>query len=100
MSTTCYGNQAEFETAAFGSLAVIVPLLERMGVREIIDRHLPVDPQAEFGLGQILSFLIAARMYSPVALSNLPEWASVSGADIAWDIPAEKLNDDRLGRAL
>ena len=43
-----YGWQAEFETAAFGSLAVMIPLLERMGVQGIIDGHLPIDPQAEF----------------------------------------------------
>jgi uncharacterized protein DUF4277 len=95
-----YGGQAEFETAAFGSLAVIIPLLERMGVTEMIDGHLPVDPQAEFSNGRILSLLVAARMYSPVALSNVAEWAADSGADILWGIPAEKLNDDRLGRAL
>jgi transposase len=100
MSTTCYGNQAEFDSVAYGSLAVILPMLERMGVREIIDRHLPADVQAEFGDGEILSLLIAARMYSPVALSNVSEWARVSGADIATGIPAEKLNDDRLGRCL
>lgn len=83
-----------------GSLAVIAPLLKRIGVAEIIDRHLPADPQAEFRHGQILSLLIAARLYSPVALSNVAEWAVQSGADILWNIPADKLNDDRLGRSL
>lgn len=95
-----YGGQSEFDTAAFGSLAVIIPLLERMGVKRIVDAHLPIDPQAEFSIGSILSLLVAARMYSPVALSNVAEWATDSGADIAWGIPSDKLNDDRLGRAL
>jgi hypothetical protein len=27
-------------------------------------------------------------------------WAAESGADLLWDIPVDKLNDDRLGRAL
>jgi hypothetical protein len=31
---------------------------------------------------------------------NVPEWAQASGADILWNIPPEKLNDDRLGRSL
>jgi transposase len=91
---------AEVEGAAMGSLAVIAPLLERMAVADIIDRHLPVDPQAEFSHGRILSLLIAARLYSPVALSNVAEWAVQSGADILWNVPADKLNDDRLGRSL
>jgi hypothetical protein len=100
MDTISYGSQTEFESVALGSLAVIAPMLERMGVRGIIDRHLPVDPQAEFGIGSLLSLLVAARLYSPVALSNVAQWAADSGADILWGIPADKLNDDRLGRAL
>ena len=99
MSVT-YGGPTEFESAAYGSLAVIVPMLERMKVKGIIDQHLPVDSQAEFSNGHILSLLVAARMYSPVALSNVSEWAASSAADLVFGIPIEKLNDDRLGRAL
>ena len=62
--------------------------------------HLPADPQAEFDHGRVLSLLIAARLYSPVALMNVGCWAADSGADILWDIPVEKLNDDRLGRSV
>ena len=100
MGYTWYGNLVEAEGAAMGSLAVIAPLLKRIGVADIIDHHCPADPQAEFSHGQILSLLIAARLYSPIALSNVADWAVKSGADILWDMPAEKLNDDRLGRSL
>jgi hypothetical protein len=31
---------------------------------------------------------------------NIPTWAADTGADLLWDIPADCLNDDRLGRAL
>jgi hypothetical protein len=31
---------------------------------------------------------------------NVPAWAHKTGADILWNLPADKLNDDRLGRAL
>ena len=95
MERTWYGNLVEAEGAALGSLAVIAPLLLRMGVADIIDRHLPADEQAEFNLGTILSLLIAARVYSPVALSNIPYWATRSGADLLWQMPVEKMNDDR-----
>jgi transposase len=44
--------------------------------------------------------LIAARMFSPLALMNIGQWASDTGADLMWNIPAAKLNDDRLGKAL
>jgi transposase len=75
-------------------------LLERLRIADIIDHHLPPDPQLEFSHGQVLSLLLAARLATPTALVNVPAWAEKSGADILWDIPADKLNDDRLGRAL
>ena len=81
MGAISYGSQTEFESVALESLAVIAPMLERMSVREIIDGHLPVDPQAKFGIGPLLSLLVAARLYSPVALSNVAQWAADSGAD-------------------
>ncbi len=97
---TWYGNQSEADACRFGALAVVFPLIERMKVVEIINQHLPADEQAEFDYGTILSLLMAARLYSPIALINVPEWAKETGADILWGIPPEKLNDDRLGRAL
>jgi transposase len=97
---TWYGNQSDAEACRFGALAVIFPLLERMNVVNIINQHCPADPQAEYDYGTTLSLLMAARLYSPLALSNVATWAKDSGADILWGIPPEKLNDDRLGRAL
>ena len=100
MSFTWYGNQSEAESRNYGALAVIFPLLERMNVMDIINQHLPADPQAEFDYGCTLSLLMAARLFSPTALSNVAEWAKDSGADMLWNMPPEKMNDDRLGRAL
>jgi len=101
-TATWYGNQtdANVEGRNIGTLAVIAPLLERMNVAGIIDQHLPADPQAEFQYGSILSVLIAARMFSPLGLINVAKWAKDSGAEPLWNIPREKLNDDRLGKAL
>ena len=100
MSFTWYGNQSSADSCNFGPLAVVWPLLERMNVAGIINRHLPPDPQAEFDHGTVLSLLIAARLYSPVALVNVAGWAAESGADILWDIPREKITDDRLRKSL
>ena len=100
MAITWYGNQSTADSCNLGALAVVWPLLERMGVASIINAHLPTDPQAEYDHGSVLTLLMAARLYSPVALVNVPDWAAESGADILWDIPVEKLNDDRLGRSL
>jgi transposase len=100
MALAWYGDQSSAESCNFGVLAVIWPLLERMGVAEIINRHLPADPQAEYDHGTVLSLLAAARLYSPVALVNVARWAGESGADILWNMPPEKINDDRLGKSL
>jgi len=100
MAITWYGNQSTADSCNFGALAVIWPLLQQMQVASIINAHLPADPQAEYDHGSVLTLLMAARLYSPVALVNVPDWAGESGADILWDIPVEKLNDDRLGRSL
>jgi hypothetical protein len=100
MSIAWYGNQSSAEGCNFGALAMLWPLLERMQVAKIINAHLPTDPQADYDHGRILSLLIAARLYSPVALLNVGQWAADSGADILWDMPVEKINDDRLGRSL
>jgi len=88
------------ETRAFGTLALLIPLLQRFGIADIIDRHLPPDPQLHFSYGRVLSLLLAARLSQPTALVNIASWAADTGADILWDIPAASLNDDRLGRAL
>jgi hypothetical protein len=100
MAINWYGNQSEAEGCRFGALAMLWPLLQRMQVASIIDGHLPADPQAEFSHGKVLSLLIAARIFSPVALVNVGGWAAESGADILWDMPVEKINDDRLGRSV
>src|SRR5215470_5354868 len=100
MPLTWYDSQAPVEGLNLGALAVIWPLLERMQLVPILNRHLPADPQAEFDHGTVLSLLVAARLYSPVALVNVAQWAADSGADLLWDMPPEKLNDDRLGRSL
>lgn len=100
MTLTWHGAARGEEVVNLGPLALIHPLLDQLDVARIIDQHLPPDPQLEFSHGQVLSLLLAARLCQPTALINVPAWANKTGADILWNIPAEKLNDDRLGRAL
>ena len=100
MANAWHGPTLADETLHFGPLALIAPLLQRLDIAAIIDRHLPPDPQLAFSHGRILSLLLAARLCQPTALINVPTWAEDTGADLLWDIPADSLNDDRLGRAL
>lgn len=100
MTLTWHGSVSADEVVNLGPLALIYPLLQELDVAAIIDRHLPPDPQLEFSHGQVLSLLMAARLSQPTALVNVAAWAEKTGADILWNLPADKLNDDRLGRAL
>ena len=100
MSLIWHGGARAEEVVNCGPLALIQPLLDQLDIAGIIDRHLPPDPQLEFSHGQVLSLLVAARLCQPTALINLSAWAHKTGADILWNLPADKLNDDRLGRAL
>ena len=79
MSFAWYGNQSSAEACRIGALALIAPLLERMNVVQIINQHLPVDDQAEYDYGTTLSLLMAARLYSPMALSNVAQRAKGKG---------------------
>jgi transposase len=97
---TWAGTQASKTLVNIGPLAVLAPLLDRLDLAQIIDRHLPANPQLEFSHGEVLSLLLAARLAHPTALVNVAAWAEKSGAELLWNIPAAKLNDDRLGRAL
>jgi transposase len=100
MALAWQGVTVAEQTRAFGPLALIAPLLQRLGLADIIDSHLPPDPQLQFSHGRVLSLLLAARLCQPTALVNVPTWAEATGADLLWDLPADRLNDDRLGRAL
>lgn len=100
MCFTWHGAARTDEVVNVGPLALLLPLLERLQVTEIIDRHLPPDPQLEYHHGSVLSLLLAARLSCPTALVNVADWADKAGADVLWNIPTDKLNDDRLGRAL
>jgi hypothetical protein len=100
MTLTWHGAARAEEVVNLGPLALIQPLLDQLDIAGIIDRHLPPDPQLELSHGQVLSLLLAARLCQPTALINLPIWAHKTGADILWNLTADKLNDDRLGRAL
>lgn len=84
----------------FASLGILVPLLDKLNMVNLIDRHIPADPQAEYSHGTVLNVLLAARLNHPTALVNVAQWAAEHGVEYLCNIPADKLNDDRIGRSL
>ena len=94
------GNTKAARGCNVGNLALTVPLLERAGVAGIIDQHLQPDARCKESPGKVLALLIAARLHKPTPISRIDKWAVDAGADMMFDIDADTLNDDRIGRAL
>jgi transposase len=100
MAYLTHATPREQTIVNFASLGILVPLLQKLNIANIIDRHLPTDPQAEYSHGTILQVLLAARLNHPTALVNVADWAAEHGVEYLCNIPADKLNDDRLARSL
>ena len=98
--TKHYAIEKDTQPRRFGNMAVTAPWLESMNICQIVDQHLPAKARLEVSYGKTIEMLIAARMYSPTALDGIADWAQESGADLIYDVPLEKFNDDRFGRAL
>ena len=81
-----------------GALPVLYALLETLRVREIIDRHCPTA--AEVGHGTVAVVLILNRLAAPRALYRVADWLARTVLVHMLGVPAEKFNDDRLGRTL
>jgi transposase len=94
------GNARSVDCLNAGALALVLPLLEHLDFQGILDRLLPHDPQREYTHGQVLQALVAARLCKPTALVNVETWADEVGYEFLGGVPADKLNDDRLARAL
>jgi Domain of unknown function (DUF4277) len=93
-------NASSVDCLNVGPLPLVLPLLDRLDFQGVLDRLLPHDPQREYTHGQVLRALVAARLCKPTALVNVETWADLAGYEFLGGIPADKLNDDRLARAL
>lgn len=95
-------NDVEFETRTIGPLVLTTPFLQRLGLREIINRLCPVAEQAELDHGLIAELVVQGRLTDPRALYELPGWATKYDiASLYGDVTdAGQLNDDRVGRLL
>lgn len=95
-------SEVEFETRTIGPLVLTTPVLQRLGLREIVNRYAPIGEQADLDHGLVAELVTQSRLSAPGALYDLPGWAE------RYAIPAlypeversEQLNDDRAGRML
>jgi uncharacterized protein DUF4277 len=69
-------------------------------VAGIVDRACPVRQVARVTHGQVIEALVANRLTSPRPLLRVQDWAREWAVEEVLGIPADALNDDRIGRAL
>jgi transposase len=77
---------------------MLYALLEVLQVRDIINRHCPTA--AEVDHGTVAMVLILSRLMSPRPLYKVADWLARTVLIYRLSVPAEKFNDDRLGRTL
>jgi transposase len=95
-------HEVEFETRTIGPLVLTVPVLRRLGFREIVNRHCPIAEQAELDHGLVAELVTQSRLSDPTALYDLPGWAERFAIAVLYpEIERTgQMNDDRAGRTL
>jgi len=83
-----------------GPLLLVRHYLQRLGLIQILARHLPSHGRAQLSNGEVVAALIANRLCAPSPLYDISGWASSAALQELFGIPAMLLNDDRLGRLL
>ncbi len=83
-----------------GALPVVAEFSRRLDLAGIIDRACPVRELAHATHGQVIEALIANRLTSPSPLVRVSQWARNWAVDEVFGIDPDRLNDDRIGRAL
>ena len=83
-----------------GALPVIKALLDELGVIETINALVP-NETAEYDFGEVAGVVIASRLQGiPLPIYAIADWAGKTAVPAVFGIPAEKLNDDRIGEML
>jgi transposase len=80
------------------AIPILYPILAELDVEAITDRYCPT--KAEVNIGAVIVILCLNRLTAPKPLSGIADWAAKAVIEELTGVPASKLNDDRLGRAL
>jgi transposase len=83
-----------------GALPVIKAFLDELAVIETINALVP-NTRAEYDFGEVAGVVIASRLQRiPLPIYAIADWAGETAVPAVFGIPAEKLNDDRIGEML
>ena len=90
-------------TLDVGAMPLVNHILERMGLEELLEKHLPPDdPRTELPTVQAILVMVRNVLMSREPIYGVGEWAARFAPDQVglgeWEVPL--LSDDRLGRSL
>lgn len=85
-------------TLQLGAIPILYPLLERLGLRDIVNALCPTH--ADLDLGCVILVLVLNRLISPQPLCWVNRWVAQTVLGVMLDLPPAKLYDQRLGRSL
>jgi len=85
-----------------GALPLLLPLLERLGLREAVNRHCHPDgtTSGDLDAGLVAGVLVLNRLLAPQPLVHVGTWLAGTALPDLWGIEAAQGNDDRLARTL
>ena len=89
---------AQPNTLQLGAIPVLYPILETLGLGQIVNALCPT--QADLDLGRVTLVLVLNRLMSPQPLCWVNRWVAQTVLGTALDLPLAKLYDQRLGRSL
>jgi transposase len=85
-----------------GALPLLLPLVERLGLRDLINRrcHPTGTVPEDLDLGLVTGVLVLNRLLAPRPLVHVETWLADTALPDRWGLEALRCNDDRLARAL
>ncbi len=85
-----------------GALPLLVPILERLKLRAIVNRHCHPDATADrdLDLGRVVEVVVFNRLLAPRPLVHVEDWLADTALPDLLDLDATQCNDDRLARTL
>jgi transposase len=87
-------------TKNLGAIALIKPILDGIGIKEIVDGYAPMERERGITNGDAIEVMVLNRLTSPTPLYSVEEWARVHALEEAFGIAPDEVNYDRLARAL
>ena len=81
-----------------GGIPMLMPILQELGIGEIVDEHCPGKEQVSHGTA--ITALVLNRLLSPRPLYKVEEWLAGTILEDVLAIDAAQLYDSRLGRTL